>query len=191
MSLQGNLKTLYDHEYQKLKRQILENGFSFAVHVWADPDGKYHILDGHQRCEALRRLREEGVDVGDVPCVTVEAKSKAEAVKKLLGAASQFGTFHVEHIGELAEVAGLEIGAINDMAAIPGLTELMVGDLVEEVNNGDENEEWVGDLPEFTVSEKLIKLTMVFKTLEEREAFVTKHQIEVTNKMCGQWTSAL
>lgn len=199
MSLQGNLKTLEPAEYQKLRAQILENGFSFAVHVWEEPEsdpGKYphiHILDGHQRVEALRRMeQEDGVTVGgSVPCVFVQAKDKAEAVRKCLGGASQFGTFHVEHLGELADIAGLEIPDLEKITAIPGLEDMKMAELVEEVNSGSENAEWVGNLPEFKVSEKLIKLTIVFGSLEDREKFVDEHKITVTNKMCGQWTSTL
>lgn len=192
--LQGELKTLEKAEYEKLKKQILENGFSFAIHVWKEPGAAApnHILDGHQRVEALRRMAAEGIEVGDsVPAVRVEAKDKAEAMRKCLGGASQFGTFHVEQVSQLAEIAGIGISDLSEIAAIPGLGDLAMSNLVEEVNSGSENAEWVGNLPEFKVSEKLIKLTIVFGSLEDREKFVDQHKITVTNKMCGQWTSTL
>jgi len=50
-NFQGNLKTLGDGDFKKLRNQILKHGFSFPVFVW----GK-QLLDGHQRIFVARSL---------------------------------------------------------------------------------------------------------------------------------------
>ena len=46
--LQGKLKKLSDSNYEKLKTEILETGFSEPISVW-DDNGTLRILNGHQR----------------------------------------------------------------------------------------------------------------------------------------------
>lgn len=92
--LQGNLKTLSDENYEKLKKELLEDGFSFAVHVWEDKEsGKIFIIDGHQRVAALKRASSEGIKIPQVPVVFIEADDLNHAKKKVLAAASQYGKF--------------------------------------------------------------------------------------------------
>lgn len=100
---QHNMKTLSDENYQKLRREIEETGFSFAVHVW-EYMGKTHCLDGHQRIECLKRMYEGRPDPL-VPVVYVQASSFAEAKRKTLSAASQYGEFNTEGLQKmLAEI---------------------------------------------------------------------------------------
>ncbi len=56
---QGNLKTLPKGQYQKLRRTIERDGFSFPVFVWRRR-GRYHIIDGHQRVYVVKKMLEEG-----------------------------------------------------------------------------------------------------------------------------------
>jgi hypothetical protein len=94
---QNGMKTLSDANYAKLRGEIEETGFSFAVHAWRDK-GKLFILDGHQRVACLKRMVQEGaVDKAtEIPVVLVEAKNFKEAKRKCLAAASQFGEFNIE-----------------------------------------------------------------------------------------------
>ena len=94
-NLQGTLKTLSDENYLKLKNEILEDGFSFAVHVFEDLEsGKIYIIDGHQRITALKRMKDEGFNIPQIPVVFVEADNLDHAKRKVLAAASQYGNFN-------------------------------------------------------------------------------------------------
>ena len=90
LPFQGELKTLSETNYGKLKKQILDQGFCAPCFVWKN-DGKYFILDGHQRATTVLRLSAEGYSVPDLPCVEIYAKTKLEAKKKLLSYVSAFG----------------------------------------------------------------------------------------------------
>jgi hypothetical protein len=94
---QGDLKTLSLVNFEKLKRQIVEEGFSFTPHVWfSEKDQKYFILDGHQRLRVVRALVEQGWSCPDIPCSEVFAPSYQKAKRKLLSAASQYGQMDEE-----------------------------------------------------------------------------------------------
>lgn len=111
--LQGDLKTLSNENYLRLKTEILEDGYSFPIAVYeCAEDGNIYILDGHQRYETLSRMRDEGFKIPQIPINMVEAKSLNHAKKKLLGAASQYGVFNQD-------------GANNFIGSISGMSEDM------------------------------------------------------------------
>lgn len=62
--------------------------------------------------------------------------------------------------------------------------------VINEVNKSDETAAWVG-MPEFEIADEDIKLTMVFLTELERDLFVEKNNITITNKRNNVWTSRL
>lgn len=90
-AFQGDLKHISKEQYERLRKGILDLGFSFAPHVWKN-DGKFHLLDGHQRIFVLKQMVEiEGYKVAKIPVAVVEAANFAEAKRKVLAAASQYG----------------------------------------------------------------------------------------------------
>lgn len=110
---QGELKTITDKNYKKLKKQILGEGFCAPVFVWKN-DGKYFLLDGHQRKLTLTRMKAEGYSVPDVPAVEILAKTKREAKKKLLSYVSQFGKVDPKGLYQFIEEAELTIEEMDD-----------------------------------------------------------------------------
>lgn len=90
VELQGELKTLSPANYEALRAEIIEQGFSFSVHVW-DNGGALTLLDGHQRIRTLKKMIEEGWAVGPIPYSLVFADNYQQAKTKLLGAASNYG----------------------------------------------------------------------------------------------------
>ncbi len=58
---QGELKSLSKLAYESLKNEIIENGFSFTIHIWIN-DGKNYILDGHQRLRTVKKMVKEGCE---------------------------------------------------------------------------------------------------------------------------------
>jgi ParB family chromosome partitioning protein len=93
--LQGDLKTLADSDYAGLKAEIIEEGFSFSLHVWEEGEIKW-IEDGHQRITALKRMRAEGWTVPAIPYSLVFADDIQQAKRKLLGGASSYGKVQEE-----------------------------------------------------------------------------------------------
>ncbi len=87
---QGELKTLMEEDYERLKSEIVEEGFSFAVQVWQS-EGKHYLLDGHQRVRTLRKMCDDGWEIPDLPVSLVFADNYQQAKRKCLGAASNYG----------------------------------------------------------------------------------------------------
>lgn len=108
---QGELKTLSTVNFEKLKKQIIDQGFSSPFLVWKN-NGTYFLLDGHQRKRVVTKLKEAGYKVPDLPCVEIFAKTKLEAKKKLLSYVSQFGK--VDKQGLYQYIIDAELG-IEDM----------------------------------------------------------------------------
>lgn len=149
---QGKLKSLSPEAEEKLRNQILESGFSFPIAVWED-QGKYHIIDGHQRVRALNRLREEGYAIPKLPVALIEADSLEQAKKKLLAAASQYGSVNAEGLYEFLQTSALSledvIGNINfpevdlekfaDEFYADGIPDFEVGDVPTPDSIGDES----------------------------------------------------
>jgi len=91
---QGDLKDLNKDNYKRLRGQILKEGFCEPFSVWMDPeDNKWKVLNGHQRLRVLQEMKlAEKYVIPELPVSVVDAKSKAEAKRKILTLASQYGT---------------------------------------------------------------------------------------------------
>ncbi len=99
-ALQGELKTLSDENYQKLRNEILDTGFAFSPHVWRDKNGKLWIVDGHMRTAALLKMKAEGFHIPKIPIVEVKAKSLNEAKVRVLQGISQYGDMNLGFLDE-------------------------------------------------------------------------------------------
>jgi hypothetical protein len=110
--LQGDLKSLSKENYERLKRVILELGFSSPFHVWFSHDGKKYILDGTQRYRALTKMRLEGHEVPPLPYVKVDAVSKKDAMRKLLTIASQYGKVEGQGLYEFMTEAEMDVNEL-------------------------------------------------------------------------------
>ena len=92
---QGALKERDAGDVEKIIKSIKKHGFSFPFFVWAHAgeNGAYinHVFDGHGRLMALKKLRAQGEEIPELPCVYVSAKNEAEAKELLLKLNSQYG----------------------------------------------------------------------------------------------------
>jgi len=114
-AFQGNLKDLTKENYNKLRKQILELGFSEPICVWKN-DGKYNILNGHQRVRVLTEMkRAEGYKIPRLPVVEVEADSEHEAKKKVLSLTSQFGEISNASLFEFASINNIDLPTLEDL----------------------------------------------------------------------------
>jgi len=103
---QGNLKDLSLENYSRLKREITQLGFSEPISIW-EHGKKSYILNGHQRLRVLRKMRDEGATVPDIPVTIVQAKTIKEAKKKVLALTSQFGEMTNQGLYEFMSEADL------------------------------------------------------------------------------------
>lgn len=90
LDFQGDLKTLSEENYHKLKNDLLCLGVSEPVSVWVY-NGKKYLLNGHQRVKTLKRMRDEGYEIPPIPISLVEADDIKQAKRKVLALTSQFG----------------------------------------------------------------------------------------------------
>lgn len=117
---QGELKNLSDINAGKLRREILELGFSEPVAVW-ERGKKAHVLNGYQRVRVLRALRQEGYVVPPIPVSVVKAGSRQEAKRKVLALTSQYGRVTQGGLLALLADAGLSVEEAEGRFAFPEL----------------------------------------------------------------------
>lgn len=122
---QGNLKSLSEANYQKLRQEILELGFFDPILVWraqTDDGPKNFIISGHQRQRVVKRMvEEEGFECPDLPINPIEADSWQEAKKKILAAISQYGKLEDQGLYEFMSDAGLTFQEVQASFDLPAL----------------------------------------------------------------------
>jgi len=90
MQLQGDLKNITKTNLEKLKQSIIKYGYFVPAFVWIN-EGKYYVIDAHQRIKALLSLADEGLKIPKIHYIEIEAENKKEAAEKLLFINSRFG----------------------------------------------------------------------------------------------------
>lgn len=116
--IQGNLKDLSEENYTKLKKEILELGFSSPIHVWLS-SGKKFVLDGTQRTKTLKKMRTDGFFIPRLPIVEIEANDVKEAKKKVLALTSQYGEITSQGLYEFMAEADLQMPEVEDSFRFP------------------------------------------------------------------------
>lgn len=101
VEIQGELKRRNDDDIGRMRKSIIEYGFSFPFFVWKSGKTQY-VLDGHGRLQALYDLEEAGWEVPPLPIAYVKARSKAEAKQKLLRLNSTYGEITMEGLKDFA-----------------------------------------------------------------------------------------
>lgn len=96
---QGGLKKRDDADINKIVSSIRRFGFSFPFFVWKHR-GLNHVLDGHGRLLALRKLDELGFRVPPLPVVFVTCRTERDARDLLLRLNSQYGRMTAESVME-------------------------------------------------------------------------------------------
>jgi DNA adenine methylase len=138
-AFQGDLKSLSDTNYEKLKRQIEEHGFTAPFFVWQN-EGSNYLLDGHQRKVTLDRMAREGYDIpGKLPVVFIEAPTQKDAKKILLGMVSQYGIVESQGLLDFMKDIDFTIPDLSDFE-IPNIDLSQFSSFVAEKSR-DENTE--------------------------------------------------
>lgn len=118
LDFQGDLKSLSEQSYQKLKKEILLHGMSFTIHAWSHK-GKTYIIDGHQRVRSLRRMEAEGIKIPLIPISDVQASSWKEAKQKVLAGASQYGQVERDGLYQFLHESEIEFSEVNSLCEFP------------------------------------------------------------------------
>ena len=115
---QGDLKSLSEVNYRKLRKEILELGFSSPIHVW-NREGTNYILDGTQRTRTLKKMVEEGIEVPRLPIVRVQAKDIDDAKRKVLALTSQYGKIETQGLYEFMSDSDISVDDIEESFKFP------------------------------------------------------------------------
>lgn len=109
---QGELKRLDRADYEGLRNTLIDEGFSFTIHVWQN-EGHNYIIDGHQRLAALKQMREqEQWQIPELPVSIVFADDFAKAKRKVLAGASTYGRMSAESLYEFAKANDIQMDEI-------------------------------------------------------------------------------
>jgi hypothetical protein len=112
-SFQGDLKDLMEIDYQRLKKDIITNGFVDPFNVWFY-DSKWFILDGHQRVRVLTKMKSEGYTIPELPVTVVKAETYKQAKQIVLSLSSNYGTMTTQGLYEFVQTAGLNYDDLNN-----------------------------------------------------------------------------
>ena len=171
IAFQGDLKHLERDQYEKLRANIIELGFSFPFHVWVH-EGKNNIIDGHQRLTALKLMREnEGFVIPPLPVNYVEAENLAQAKRKVLAAASQYGTFSDLGLLNFMKDAAIDLPELMGKFDFPEIDMQKFG--AEHFNLKDVTVPTVSEpMPEMKVSSDGVRQVQLFFEAEHHEEFL-------------------
>jgi hypothetical protein len=101
LDLQGKFKKISGENFNKLKNEIINNGFCFPIFCW-EGNSKIFSLDGKHRIDALLSLKNDGYLIPEeIPYIKIYARNKKEAVKKILALNSQYAEITKRGIDDL------------------------------------------------------------------------------------------
>lgn len=132
---QDNLKILTAANYNMLKDEIIRDGFSEPISVWKHK-GKFFILNGHQRVDALTRMQKEGHVIPDLPVSYIEAQDIAQAKRKVLALTSQYGTMTKTGLIDFAKNSKIDLDEVKNCFVYPGINMEGLGTQKKETDAG-------------------------------------------------------
>jgi ParB-like chromosome segregation protein Spo0J len=138
---QGELKERSAGDVEKIIKSIKKHGFSFPFFIWAHAgeNGAYinHVFDGHCRLMALKKLRAQGEEIPELPCVYISAKNEAEAKELLLKLNSQYGHMTAESVAEFLDGLQIDFDELQLPEGILDLTKLEPEETKDDDNAPD------------------------------------------------------
>ena len=119
--LQGELKSLSQENYQKLKNEIVKTKFAFPIFVWQSGADVF-IVGGHQRVRCVKQMVEqEGYTCATLPCIFIEAANKKEAMRRVLQDVAQYGRIEGQGLYEFMHEAELGIEELLKEMDLPNI----------------------------------------------------------------------
>lgn len=137
---QGKLKAIDEDSFNKLKKSIINYGFSFPIFVWGQK-----ILDGHQRLAALTKLMSDGYQLegGKVPIVEIVAENETQAAEKLLLINSRYAKIDQSGFDQFIDDFNIDLSEFMTLIEIPDIQisliePLCLPDYSEDEENSDD-----------------------------------------------------
>jgi len=123
--LQGDLKRLSPANATRLRKEILDLGFSEPISVW-QTNGTTYILNGHQRVTVLKAMQADGYTIPPLPVSRVDATNLEQARRKILALTSQYGEMTPDGLSDFLAETELTLPEVDasfrfpeiDMAAL-------------------------------------------------------------------------
>lgn len=171
-----------EEQIKALAKIILKDGMRHPIIV-SNLSG--YICAGHGRLAALKLL-----EVKEVPVDFQEFDDSIQElrVRNADNQIARYAEFQRDKFELNLQKYDIKIEHINEEEfgfIIPDYS--LAGDsIVEEVNKGDENSNWIGDT-EFKEGDGYIKLIYHFKSEEDRLMYVDQNKINIDKKNCNQW----
>jgi len=178
------LKTLKRHEQNprkynaldlnRLKKSIEDFEKMMVIRPIIVDEGNT-ILGGHMKLSALEELGY--TEIPDEWVTSIEDLTEDEKKEFLIKDNTHYGKFDYEMIFDVADGETLEEYGVSimDMGAFDG--------------GINEKETW-GQLPEFRkYSQEEFKITLIFKTEEDRAKYIEEHEVKIDSNMSNQFTS--
>jgi len=137
---QGDLKKLSEENYEKLKQQIVDEGFIAPFLVWEN-EAQLYLLDGHQRFTTLNRMRDEQIFTLPEfwPIVKVQADSFKQAKKRILALSSQYGTMTMDGLTEFISDSDIDFDVVKDEFFFDAIDFSSMNNSLDDIeNNSDE-----------------------------------------------------
>ncbi len=158
---QGDLKTLSKVNFEKLRKEILETGYAFAMHVWQEPkSNRWKLVDGTQRFKTLTHLvTKEGYECDLLPVVPVAADDFKQAKRRVLQGTSQYGEMTGDGLYEFMSEAELGFDEL-DAFRLPDIDIEDFREEFEEQTGGGHSPE--DEVPEVKPDDKRVKLGDLF-----------------------------
>lgn len=180
---QGNLKHIGKEQYENFRKNLIEFGISFVVHVWKN-EGHNYIIDGHQRVFTLTQMKKiEGWVIPDVPVAVVEAENFAQAKRKVLAAASQYGTMTQESLSTYLKDNDIPF---DEIVASFHFAEVNFLEMADEFNqqiedNGIPDYEEPDSEKSTASGSSQVKQLQLFFTIDDYNEFVKKIEVLKTS----------
>lgn len=106
-----------------LADSIAANGLEQNLVVKADTNGKYRLVTGHRRLEAIRRLRNRGIKIEKVPCIVRPKESNALEMLRMIASNQYRELSDYEKMQQtqlaLAAVKELKAARVEKVGEIP------------------------------------------------------------------------
>ena len=181
---QGELKSLTEDNYKKLRDRIIKYGFDAPLFVW-----KNYILDGHQRYRTIKAMTTNGHTLknNQLPIVQIDADSIEDAKKRLLGYISQFGKIDDQGLYEFTD--DIDFGEWSTEVDLPEIRlDYFKHEYMEDIEEIDYKKEWEG-MPEFKNKDLSAKysFTINFANEEDMKKFSELIEQPITLKTQSIW----
>lgn len=172
---QSNPRVIKDNKFKKLVQSIKE----FPEMLELRPivvDSDMVVLGGNMR---LKACMEAGLS--EVPILIADQLTEEQKNEFIIKDNVNFGEWDWDVLANEWNIEALSDWALT----IPNFGNL---DMLQAVNKGDENSEWVG-MPEFESIDDSLKIIVHFQNEEDREEFAKIHKLEFIKKQIKVWST--